>query len=136
MKAGWKRGRMIDMVFMCQVLITIYNQLFSPITLNLSAMSDAHVEMKRNPIEYVDKALGKRILIKLKGRRAIKAVLKSFDDHLNLFLEESVEITHHYDKEKGAVVKQENDLDSIILRGDNVVFITLDEAPAETPSTT
>ncbi|NMC05341.1 MAG: RNA-binding protein [Candidatus Lokiarchaeota archaeon] len=84
-----------------------------------------------SPISKIDRALGKRILIKLKGRRAIKAVLKSFDDHLNLFLEESVEITHHYDKEKAAVVKQETDLDSIILRGDNVVFITLDEAPAE-----
>ncbi|MBN2152583.1 MAG: RNA-binding protein [Candidatus Lokiarchaeota archaeon] len=79
----------------------------------------------------IDRALGKRILIKLKGRRAIKAVLKSFDDHLNLFLEESVEITHHYDKEKGAVVKEENELDSIILRGDNVVFLTMDEVHLE-----
>jgi small nuclear ribonucleoprotein (snRNP)-like protein len=95
-------------------------------------MSDAQIPMNpRSPITKIDKALGKRILIKLKGRKAIKAVLKSFDDHLNLFLEESVEITQHYDKEKGAVVKQENELDSIILRGDNVVFITLDEVPKD-----
>jgi small nuclear ribonucleoprotein (snRNP)-like protein len=96
-------------------------------------MSDVRpsLPIQPSPISKIDKALGKRILIKLKGRRAIKAVLKSFDDHLNLFLEESVEITHHFDKEKGAVVKAENDLDSIILRGDNVVFITLDEAPAD-----
>nr|MDO8086434.1 LSM domain-containing protein [Candidatus Sigynarchaeum springense] len=97
-------------------------------------MSDARPSppAQAAPISKIDRALGKRILIKLKGRRAIKAVLKSYDDHLNLFLEESVEITHHYDKEKAAVVKQENELDSIILRGDNVVLITLDEAPAET----
>ncbi|HME51124.1 MAG TPA: LSM domain-containing protein [Candidatus Lokiarchaeia archaeon] len=83
------------------------------------------------PITNIDKALGKRILIKLKGRRAIKAVLKSFDEHLNLFLEETVEISHHWDKEQNAVVKKENDLEAIILRGDNVVFLTLDEAPED-----
>nr|MDO8110587.1 LSM domain-containing protein [Candidatus Sigynarchaeota archaeon] len=95
-------------------------------------MSEASIAGR--PITKIDKALGKRILIKLKGKRAIKAVLKSFDDHLNLFLEESVEIIHHWDKERKAVVKEENELDSIILRGDNVVFLTLDEAPKEEPS--
>lgn len=92
-------------------------------------MSEAQASGR--PITNIDKALGKRILIKLKGRRAIKAVLKSFDEHLNLFLEETVEITHHWDKEQNAVVKSENDLEAIILRGDNVVFLTLDEAPEE-----
>lgn len=94
-------------------------------------MSETPVSSRPNPITNIDRALGKRILIKLKGRRAIKAVLKSFDEHLNLFLEETVEITHHWDREQNAVVKKENDLEAIILRGDNVVFLTLDEAPEE-----
>jgi small nuclear ribonucleoprotein (snRNP)-like protein len=82
-----------------------------------------------NPLDKIEHALDKRIYIKLKGRRAIMATLRSFDEHLNLFLEETVELTHHYDQEKKMRVEGENELDSIILRGDNVIFLTLDELP-------
>nr|MDO8117553.1 LSM domain-containing protein [Candidatus Sigynarchaeota archaeon] len=84
------------------------------------------------PVLQIEKAVDKKIYIKLKGKRhAIKAVLRSFDEHLNLFLEDTIEVTKHYDREKNALVNEENELDSIILRGDNVVLITLDEKMKE-----
>ncbi|MHA1793997.1 MAG: LSM domain-containing protein [Promethearchaeota archaeon] len=88
-------------------------------------MSDQITQEK--PIEKIDRALDKRIYIRLKGKRAIKAILRSFDEHLNLFLEETIERYYTYDQEKDEKVIVENELDSIILRGDNVVFLTLDE---------
>lgn len=79
------------------------------------------------PIEKIEKALDKLVYIKLKGRRAFKAVLKSFDEHLNLFLEETVEINKRYNRETNKHDTIETELDSIILRGDNVVFVTLED---------
>ncbi|MHA1684201.1 MAG: LSM domain-containing protein [Promethearchaeota archaeon] len=79
------------------------------------------------PIDNLEKALDKRIYIKLKGKRSIKANLRSFDEHLNLFLEDTVETYYHYDREQERHLKYEDVLDSIILRGDNVVFLTLDD---------
>lgn len=81
------------------------------------------------PVDKIEKAIDKRIFIKLKGRRSIKAVLRSFDEHLNLFLEETLEITKKYNRVENEVKIEniENELDSIILRGDNVVLLTLDE---------
>ena len=82
------------------------------------------------PIEKIEKAVDKHVFIKLKGKRAIKAVLRSYDEHLNLFLEECVETYRQYDQEEQKLVDMENELDSIILRGDNVVFLTLEEQGA------
>ncbi|MFX0098770.1 MAG: LSM domain-containing protein [Candidatus Hodarchaeota archaeon] len=79
------------------------------------------------PIEKIEKAIDKHIFIKLKGKRGIKAVLRSYDEHLNLFLEECIETYRQYDQEREELVNMEKELDSIILRGDNVVFLTLEE---------
>lgn len=82
------------------------------------------------PIEKIEKAVDKHVFIKLKGKRSIKAVLRSYDEHLNLFLEECVENYRQYDHEEERLVNKEKELDSIILRGDNVVFLTLEEQEA------
>ncbi len=57
----------------------------------------------------------KVILIKLKNNQIIQGKLQTFDEHLNLILIESEDITD--DKVKN--------LDKIILRGDNVLIISL-----------
>ena len=57
----------------------------------------------------------KVILIKLKNNQIIQGKLQTFDEHLNLILKESEDITD--DKVKN--------LDKIILRGDNVLIISL-----------
>lgn len=66
-------------------------------------------------VKVLDESFGKIVLIKLKGGKVIRGALHGFDQHMNLLLENSVEIF-----EEGRT----NDLGSIVVRGDNVVIIS------------
>ena len=66
-------------------------------------------------VKVLDESLGKVVLIKLKGGKVIRGNLYGFDQHMNLLLEDSVEIL-----EEG----KSNDLGTIVVRGDNVVIIS------------
>jgi small nuclear ribonucleoprotein len=66
-------------------------------------------------VKVLDESLGKVVLIKLKGGKVIRGSLHGFDQHMNLLLEDSVEIL-----EEG----KSNDLGTIVVRGDNVVIIS------------
>ena len=66
-------------------------------------------------VKVLDESFGKIVLIKLKGGKVIRGVLHGFDQHMNLLLDDSVEIL---DDGKSA------DLGSIVVRGDNVVIIS------------
>ena len=66
-------------------------------------------------VKVLDESLGKVVLIKLKGGKVIRGNLHGFDQHMNLLLEDSVEIL-----EEG----KSNDLGTIVVRGDNVVIIS------------
>jgi len=66
-------------------------------------------------VKVLDESFGKVVLIKLKGGKVIRGVLHGFDQHMNLLLDNSVEI---YDDGKTS------DLGSIVVRGDNVVIIS------------
>ena len=57
------------------------------------------------------------VLIKLKNKSTIRGNLQIFDQHMNLLLTESQDIT-------GEEVKN---LDKIILRGDNILIVSLPE---------
>ncbi len=59
--------------------------------------------------------INKVILIKLRNNEIIQGKLQTFDEHMNLIIIESEDITD--DKVKN--------LDKIILRGDNVLIISL-----------
>jgi len=59
--------------------------------------------------------INKVILIKLRNNQIIQGKLQTFDEHMNLILIESEDITD--DKVKN--------LDKIILRGNNVLIISL-----------
>lgn len=65
-------------------------------------------------------SVGSIVLVKLKGNRKVRGKLKSFDQHLNIVLEDAEEI-----REDGSLRK----LGTIVIRGDNVVLIS------PTPST-
>jgi small nuclear ribonucleoprotein len=43
-------------------------------------------------VKVLDESLGKVVLIKLKGGKVIRGNLHGFDQHMNLLLEDSVEI--------------------------------------------
>ena len=65
-------------------------------------------------MRVLDESAGKTVLIKLKGNKIIRGVLKGFDQHMNILLEETEEVTEEGSKNLG----------TIVLRGDNVVLIS------------
>jgi small nuclear ribonucleoprotein len=65
-------------------------------------------------VKVLDESLGKVVLIKLKGGKVIRGNLHGFDQHMNLLLQDSVELLDD----------QANELGTIVVRGDNVVIIS------------
>lgn len=59
--------------------------------------------------------LGTIVLIRLKGDREVRGKLKSYDQHLNIVLDDAEEI-----REDGSTRK----LGTIVIRGDTVVLIS------------
>jgi small nuclear ribonucleoprotein len=66
-------------------------------------------------VKVLDESLGKVVLIKLKGGKVIRGNLHGFDQHMNLLLDDSVEILEG---------SNTNELGMIVVRGDNVVIIS------------
>ncbi len=66
------------------------------------------------PIELLQRSLNSLVLIKLKGGREIRGKLRSFDQHMNLVLDEAEEFRTDGIKALGKV----------IVRGDNVILIS------------
>jgi len=66
-------------------------------------------------IKILERSVGKVVMIKLKGGRAIRGSLQGFDAHMNVVLEKGEEIL-----EDGRV----DQLGTVILRGDNIVLIS------------
>lgn len=64
--------------------------------------------------ELLLKSLNNMVLVKLKGGREIRGILRSFDQHLNLVLEDAEELRESKTRKLGM----------IIVRGDNVVIIS------------
>jgi small nuclear ribonucleoprotein len=86
--------------------------------------------MVPNPIEQLSKALNKTIIVKVKRNKIFKGMLKSFDMHLNILLENCQYIykTEEFDDETKQVkeVKEiTEDFDQIVLRGDNIIFLEI-----------
>ncbi|RLE59353.1 MAG: RNA-binding protein [Thermoprotei archaeon] len=64
--------------------------------------------------EVLMESLGSIVLVRLKGGREVRGILKSFDQHLNLVLDNAEEIRNEKSRKLGL----------IIVRGDNVVLIS------------
>ncbi len=71
--------------------------------------------MSEMTTEILEESLGRTVLIQLKGGRSLRGKLKGFDQHLNLVLEETDDITHTDTVRRLGV---------IIVRGDNVVIVS------------
>jgi len=81
----------------------------------------------RRPIDYLNESVNKIILVKVKRNRLFRAKLRGYDDHLNLFLEGASQIFEYQD-EDGNIREEHEDLGTIVVRGDNVIFINLADA--------
>ncbi|TXT67700.1 MAG: putative snRNP Sm-like protein [Promethearchaeota archaeon] len=78
----------------------------------------------KRPIDYLKDSLNQIILIKVKRNRLFRGRLEGFDEHLNLYLEETSQIFEFQD-ESGNINEENEDLGSIVVRGDNVIFVNL-----------
>ena len=64
------------------------------------------------PLDVLDRAKGKRIILRLKNGSEVTGVLQAFDLHLNIWLEDAEE------RKDEKVTK----LGSALLRGDTIIF--------------
>ncbi|WP_373469136.1 LSM domain-containing protein [Acidianus infernus] len=60
-------------------------------------------------------SLGSLVLVKLKGNKEVRGLLKSYDQHMNLVLSDSEEI------QSDGIGKK---IGTIVIRGDNVILIS------------
>jgi len=73
--------------------------------------------MSNRPLDVLDKAKGKRVMIRLKNGTEFLGQLQAFDLHLNIWLE---------DAEIKADDKQVK-LGSTLVRGDTIIFVSPSE---------
>jgi small nuclear ribonucleoprotein len=71
--------------------------------------------MSEMTTKILEESLGKIVLVRLRGGKKLRGKLKGFDQHLNLLLEETEDITN---------AEKPRKLGTIILRGDNVIIIS------------
>jgi len=66
------------------------------------------------PIDVLNNAKGKRVLIKLKRGPEISGILQAMDLHLNMWLENAEQISED----------QKTKLGTILVRGDNILYVS------------
>jgi small nuclear ribonucleoprotein len=69
----------------------------------------------QKPFDTLGQAIGLNVLIRLKDNVEIRGILKSFDMHINLVLNDSEEL------ENGEVLRK---LGTVLIRGDNITHIS------------
>ena len=70
--------------------------------------------MTSRPLDVLDKAKGKRVIVKLKNGSEIVGTLQAFDLHLNIWLDDSEE------RKDEMKVK----LGSTLVRGDTIIYVS------------
>mmetsp|Transcript_8700 Transcript_8700/g.12943 ORF Transcript_8700/g.12943 Transcript_8700/m.12943 type:complete len:94 (-) Transcript_8700:332-613(-) len=77
------------------------------------------------PLELVDKCIGSKIWIIMKGDKEVCGILKGYDDYVNMVLDDVVE--YEFSPEGKRVTK----LDSILLNGSNISILVPGASPPE-----
>jgi len=71
--------------------------------------------MNNRPFDLLNDSLGKPVLVELKGNVSFRGIMKAFDVHMNILLEEAEKLEDNVVKSKYG---------KILLRGDNVLLIS------------
>lgn len=67
------------------------------------------------PLDILKQAIGKNVIVTLKGKREYRGVLDGYDPYMNLVLKNAEELVSGESVGKTA---------TIIVRGDNVIYIS------------
>ena len=67
------------------------------------------------PLAVLNKAINQHVIVELKGKRGYRGTLDGYDPHMNLVLRNAEEILD---------TKVTRKMDAIIVRGDNVIYIS------------
>lgn len=67
------------------------------------------------PFDLLNNSMNKPVLVQLKGDKQLRGKLKTFDQHMNIVLEETDELVDNQIKQK---------IGSVIVRGDNILYIS------------
>jgi small nuclear ribonucleoprotein len=71
--------------------------------------------MAQRPLDILNEALQSPVIVRIRGGREIRGELQGYDLHLNLVLDNAEETIED---------KENRQLGTVILRGDNVVYIS------------
>jgi len=71
--------------------------------------------MSDTATKILEESVGKVVLVRLKGGRSLRGKLQGFDQHMNLVLEDTEDLSDANNIQK---------LGTIIVRGDNVIILS------------
>jgi small nuclear ribonucleoprotein len=71
--------------------------------------------MAQRPLDILNEALQSPVIVRIRGGREIRGELQGYDLHMNLVLDNAEETIED---------KENRQLGTVILRGDNVVYIS------------
>lgn len=66
------------------------------------------------PLELLGQAIGKRVIVKLRGGKEYRGTLNGYDPHMNLVLMNAEEV----------VGDSTTEAEMVVIRGDNVIYIS------------
>ena len=67
------------------------------------------------PLSVLNQAVGKNVMVELKGRKEYRGVLDGYDPHMNVVLRNAEEYADGQPRRR---------LNVVIVRGDNVIYIS------------
>ena len=70
-------------------------------------------ENMKRPLDVLGSSVDKNILVKTKFGESVTGVLKAFDSHINIWMDEA-----------RVVGEKELNLGKVLIRGDNIVYIS------------
>mmetsp|Transcript_23931 Transcript_23931/g.66409 ORF Transcript_23931/g.66409 Transcript_23931/m.66409 type:complete len:97 (+) Transcript_23931:40-330(+) len=73
------------------------------------------------PLELIDKAIGSKVWVLMRGSKEVVGILRGFDDYVNLVLDEAVEYSQD-PNEKDKFIKTELNTE-ILLNGNQIAIL-------------